>query len=91
MYQLKIDPRILERYPEYSALIIYARGLTNKPGDEYSTKLLREAERKQRAAFGDEKPSIHPHIAAWRRAFESFGAKPKKFLCSVEALLSRTL
>lgn len=91
MYKLKIDPRILEQYPNYSALIVYARGLTNKPGDEYSTKLLREAERKQRTAFGDEKPSTHPHIAAWRQAFESFGAKPKKFLCSVEALLSRTL
>lgn len=91
MYHLKIDPRILEQYPEYSALIIYARGLSNKPGDENSSKLLREAESKQRAAFGDEKPATHPHIAAWRQAFESFGAKPKKFLCSVEALLSRTL
>lgn len=91
MYHLKIDPRILEQYPTYSALIVYAHGLTNKPGDEYSIKLLREAEHKQRAAFGEEKPSTHPHIAAWRQAFESFGAKPKKFLCSVEALLSRTL
>ncbi|HEV2579911.1 MAG TPA: phenylalanine--tRNA ligase beta subunit-related protein, partial [Ktedonobacteraceae bacterium] len=46
---------------------------------------------RQRAAFADAKPATHPHIAAWRQAYESFGAKPKKILCSVEALLSRTL
>ncbi len=32
-----------------------------------------------------------PHIQAWREAYKSFGAKPKKFPCSLEALLSRTL
>ena len=90
-YQLKIDPRIIEQYPGYTALIIYAQGLFNGPGDEYSTKLLRQAESKQRAAFASEKPASHPHIAAWRQAYASFGVKPNKFLCSLEALLSRTL
>jgi DNA/RNA-binding domain of Phe-tRNA-synthetase-like protein len=90
-YRLKADPRIFERYPHYSALIIYAYGVTNQPSNERGTKLLREAEHRQRAAFGDAKPASHPHIAAWRAAYESFGAKPKKFLCSVEALLTRTL
>ena len=90
-YRLKADPRIFEKYPHYTALIIYAYNLCNQPSNEYSTKLLREAESKQRAAFGDTKPASHPHIAAWRAAYESFGARPKKFLCSVEALLTRTL
>lgn len=90
-YQLKIDPRIIEKYPRYTALIVYARGLSNGPGDEYSTRLLRKAEQKQRAIFAAEKPASHPHIAAWREAYKSFGAKPNKFLCSLEALLSRVL
>src|SRR5258707_57195 len=90
-FQLKIDPRISEQYPGYSALIIYARGLSNGASDEGSTQLLREAESKQRAAFASEKPASHAHIAAWRQAYASFGAKPNKFLCSLEALLSRTL
>ncbi len=88
-YQLKIDPQIIERYPGYTALIIYARGLSNSASDEYSTTLLRKAEQAQRIAFAEEKPASHPHIAAWREAYRSFGAKPKKFLCSLEALLSR--
>ena len=90
-YQLKIDPRIIEKYPEYRALIIYARGLSNKPSDEYSTQLLRQAESERRATFANEKPSNDPHIAAWRQVYQSFGAKPSKFLCSLEALLSRVL
>lgn len=77
-YRLKADPQIFEKYPHYTALIIYAYGLSNQPGNEYSTKLLRDAESKQRAAFGDAKPASHAHIAAWRAVYESFGAKPKK-------------
>lgn len=90
-YQLKVDPRISEQYPGYTALIIYAQGLSNSASDEYSTRLLREAESEKRAAFASEKPASHPHIAAWRQAYASFGVKPNKFLCSLEALLSRTL
>jgi DNA/RNA-binding domain of Phe-tRNA-synthetase-like protein len=90
-YQLKIDPRIIEQYPGYTALIIYAQRLSNGPSNEYSTQMLREAESRQRAAFASEKPASHPHIAAWRQTYASFGAKPNKFLCSLEALLSRTL
>src|SRR5690348_2418086 len=90
-YRLKADPRIFEKYPHYTGLIIYAYGLSNQPSNEYSTRLLREAESRQRAAFGEAKPASHPHIAAWRTVYESFGARPEKFLCSVEALLNRTL
>ena len=90
-YQLRVDPRIIENYPGYTALIIYACGLSNGPADEYSTTLLREAQEKQRAAFAGEKPASHPPIGAWREAYKSFGSKPNKFLCSLEALLSRVL
>lgn len=90
-YKLKITPHIIEKFPEYTAFVIYAQGLENRPSDEYSTGLLRSVESKQREAFGTEKLSSHPHIAAWREAYKSFGSKPSKYLCSVEALLSRTL
>src|ERR1051326_1049525 len=65
-YRLKADPRIFEKYPHYTALIIYAYDLSNQASNEYSTKLLREAESRQRMVFGDAKPASHPHIAAWR-------------------------
>jgi DNA/RNA-binding domain of Phe-tRNA-synthetase-like protein len=31
----------------------------------------------------------HPHLAAWRDAFRSFGVKPKRAVCSAEALIAR--
>ena len=90
-YKLKVTPKIFEKYPEYNAMVIYAQDLENQPSDEHSTKLLREAENRQRQAFGTEKVTSQPHIVAWRNAYKSFGAKPSKYLCAVEALLSRTL
>ncbi len=90
-YKLNIAPNIFEKYPKYQALVIYVQNLENQPSNKRSTQLLREAENKQRQVFGSEKASSHPHIAAWRSAYKSFGAKPSKYCCAVEALLSRTL
>lgn len=91
MYRLRVDARIQEQFPDYAVLVIYARGLGNRPSTERSIGLLREAEQRQREAFGAEKASTHPHIAAWREAFGRFGAKPSRYLCSVEALIGRVL
>ena len=91
MPRLRLDPAVAERFPGYSALIIYAYDLTNGPSDDGSIAALRSAEQHARNAFGGEKPSGHPHIAAWRQAYAAFGAKPSRFPCSVEALLDRAL
>jgi DNA/RNA-binding domain of Phe-tRNA-synthetase-like protein len=34
-------------------------------------------------------PLDHPHLVAWREAFRAFGAKPKRYQCSAEALIRR--
>ncbi len=90
-YRLKLGPAIGEKYPDYRALIIYAEGLRNGQSDEHSLEILGQAEAQARQTFGESKPAEHPHIATWREAYKSFGAKPSKYPCSVEALLSRTL
>lgn len=90
-YQLVIDPLVQERFPGYSAVILYARGLVNGPGTPESTAILREAEAHCRSLLTMEMLANHPHIAAWRETYRAFGSKPKKYLCSVEALLTRVL
>ena len=90
-YSLSIDPRILERYPTYSLLILYAEGLNNGSSDAQSSTLLRQAEQYCRETIAPETFTTQPHIAAWREVYRSFGAKPKKYPCSLEALLSRVL
>ncbi len=90
-FQLRLDPRLIARFPDYTALVLYAEDLTNGPSDAQSTAALRAAEQEQRAAFAGHKAAEHPHIQAWRAVYGAFGAKPSKYRCSVEALLARTL
>jgi len=90
-YELRIDPRVADRFPDYSALIIYATGLVNGPSDEASIAALRDGGREAREQLAGTRPADHPHIAAWRRTFSAFGAKPSKYPSSVEALLGRVL
>jgi DNA/RNA-binding domain of Phe-tRNA-synthetase-like protein len=91
VFDVRVDPEIFETYPGYAVLVVYASALTNRDSSDESIALLREAEAQAREAFGEKKPASHPHIAAWREAYRTFGSKPSKFLCSVEALMSRTL
>jgi DNA/RNA-binding domain of Phe-tRNA-synthetase-like protein len=91
MSQAIIHPEILERYPHYSGVVLYAKNLENRASDATSSALLERAEIEARATFLDGKASEHPHIVAWRNAFQNFGVKPSKMLCSAEALISRVL
>jgi len=50
---------------------------------------MRQAEHKAAVLFNGVSLGEHPHIASWRSAYQSFGAKPKKYPSSVEALLTR--
>jgi DNA/RNA-binding domain of Phe-tRNA-synthetase-like protein len=89
--RLRLDPAVADRFPTYSGLIVYAFGLANGPSDAASVARLRAAEATARLAFADQRPADHPHVAAWRRAYAAFGAKPSKYPCSVEALAGRTV
>jgi DNA/RNA-binding domain of Phe-tRNA-synthetase-like protein len=91
MFELRLDSQVQAKFPGYTGLILYAAGLTNGPSDPATVRLLRETEAAKRAEFGENKPTAHPHIAAWREAYQQFGVKPSKYPCSVEALLSRVL
>jgi len=90
-YRLRVSPDIWARHPDYVAFVVYARNLTNGPSNEGSSGSLRAAEHAAREAFGPIQPAEHEHIAAWRRAFQTFGCNGNRYPCSVEALLRRTL
>lgn len=90
-YRLVVDPRIFEQFPHYQTLIIYVEGLVNGSSDAESIELLRAAEQDCRASLTRDTLALQPHVAAWRQAYQRFGAKPKKYPCSLEALLARTL
>jgi DNA/RNA-binding domain of Phe-tRNA-synthetase-like protein len=91
IHHLTIDAHIFEQFPDYQALILYAEEIKNFPSTQESVALLRSAEQECRNVLTLETLAQHPHIVAWRDAYRRFGAKPKKYPCSVEALLQRTL
>jgi DNA/RNA-binding domain of Phe-tRNA-synthetase-like protein len=82
-------PEIIERYPTIRAGVLHATSLANGPSPPalsaaYVAEQRAVLERLEGAALAD-----LPSIAAWRRAFSAFGAKPTQYRSAVEALLRR--
>jgi DNA/RNA-binding domain of Phe-tRNA-synthetase-like protein len=80
---------VSERYPAIHAGVIHAVGLDNVPS---SDDLLDAFGAEQRAAgerLSETGIADLPSIAAWRRAFSGFGAKPTQYRNAAEALLRR--
>ncbi len=83
------DDAVAERYPTICAGVIHATNLANGPSspellDEYRAQQRAASERLNATAIAD-----LPSIAAWRRAFARFGAKPTQHRNAAEALLRR--
>jgi DNA/RNA-binding domain of Phe-tRNA-synthetase-like protein len=89
--RIRLHPDIPARFPSARIAVVYGWGLTNGPSDESSGAMLQAACRKAGEILGPEKPASHPHIQAWRTAYQAFGAKPSKYLCSAEALIQRAV
>lgn len=84
-----VDPSVLELRPDYRALLLTVRGIVPGPSDDTSEALLHRAEAAARTALVDHAVEDLPHVAAWRDAYRSFGAKPQRTRNSLEALLRR--
>lgn len=83
------DQAVTGQYPAVRAGVIHATGLSNGPGPP---DLLAEYRAEQRAAcarLAETPVADLPSIAAWRRAFTRFGAKPTQYRNAAEALLRR--
>ncbi len=84
-----VDEAVFLLRPDYRALLVAVGGLAAGESDEKSEVLLRAAEEAARAELGDWAPEELPHVAAWRDAYRSFGARPQRTRNSLEALLRR--
>jgi DNA/RNA-binding domain of Phe-tRNA-synthetase-like protein len=85
----RYDPAVLERYASIRCGIAHARSVSNTPSseellDEYGAQQNETQERLRSTPIGQ-----LLSIAAWRRAFTSFGAKPTQHRNAAEALLRR--
>ncbi len=81
-----IDSAVLEKFPGLNLGLLVVKGIDNKGEAPEVITLIREREEEIRQKFQKDKLSENPKIASWRAAYSSFGAKPKKYKCSVENL-----
>jgi DNA/RNA-binding domain of Phe-tRNA-synthetase-like protein len=86
---VSVQEQVTELRPDYTALLVVAEGLQPGPSDAASDALLRDAEAGALAVLAGRPPAELAPVAAWRNAYQAFGAKPKRTRPSVEALLRR--
>ncbi len=84
--QFKIDDQIFRQFPSLNIGIVVAKGIDNKSESRDALALLTVQSNKIRAKYNLETLKELPKMNAWRDAYKSFGAKPKKHTCSVENL-----
>jgi DNA/RNA-binding domain of Phe-tRNA-synthetase-like protein len=83
------DPAVLERFPTIRAGVIHATGLVNTPSASELQDRYRVEQQAVSERLSDVPIAKHPSIAAWRRVFTAFGAKPTQHRNAAEALLRR--
>jgi DNA/RNA-binding domain of Phe-tRNA-synthetase-like protein len=85
----RYDPAVLERYPSIGCGVVHAGGVSNTPSSERLLDDYRAQQKETRQRLRATPVSELPSIAAWRRAFAGFGAKPTRHRNAAEALLRR--
>jgi DNA/RNA-binding domain of Phe-tRNA-synthetase-like protein len=91
--QLTIDPQFTALFPDVTIGCVSGRIRAERPDARRTILELREAaEAKVRALpFDRERLTSHPHIGAWRAAYQKFGVKAKSHQPTHEALVRRIL
>src|SRR5437660_863964 len=89
MSTVQYHPAILARYPNIVGGVILAEGMTNGPTPDGLRAAFQEEQQTTLKRIGDTPLSQIASIAAWRRAFSSFGVVPTQYRSAAEALLRR--
>ena len=86
-----VAKNVFELRPDYLALIIAIDGIQPSPSNSTSSQLLLSAETTAKSRISSTVVTEIPEIKAWRETYKSFGAKPKKYQSSIEALTRRAV
>jgi DNA/RNA-binding domain of Phe-tRNA-synthetase-like protein len=89
--KIRIANSIAETYPDLRIGVILGSGIDNTGTDSALNELKRNRAAKFRESYTTENLMANPYIEAWRETYRSFGAKPKKYKPTAEALLRRII
>ena len=85
----KVDPKIFKEFPGAVIGVVAAYDIKNSKSSKQVMDLLKQSQERISKKIKREDIKEHPHVAPWREAYRKFGAKPKKYLPSVENLVTR--
>lgn len=89
--KFRINKEIFEKFPDLNIGVVIAKDIDNTGGSVEILSLIKEKSREIKENYQTDTLSQNPKINAWRKAYSSFGAKPKKNKCSVENLYRMVL
>lgn len=89
--RFRVVDALFERFPDLAIGVVIATGIDNRRHGSAAVSFLREQIDAVRSSWTPGRLETDPRIAAWREAYRSFGAKPKKHRCSVENMIRTIL
>lgn len=87
--RFEVSPDVFELLPDACFGVVAVRGVDNSRAYPEVGELLHQAIAECEAALGGAKVKESPEISPYREAFRALGINPNKFMCSIEALLTR--
>ena len=85
----QVAQEVFDKLPTACFGAVAVRGLDNTRQIPELEEMLQENIKVCEAYFADKKPKETPDIVPYREAFRALGINPNKYLCSIEALLTR--
>lgn len=87
--EFRVEDRVFESLPTLCFSIVVAFGLDNSQKNSNVGRLLEENSLLCQQSLADANVKEYPAVACYRGAFRKLNINPNKFMCSIEALLSR--
>ena len=86
-----VDKKFFEKVDNACFGIIIARGIDNTKKYDFIEKMLADEIISIEKEYRDKKVKELPEIELYREAFRKLDINPNKYMCSIEALVSRTV
>lgn len=86
-----VEQAIWEMFPGMLLVTISGKDLDNQTEREPISQMLQEAQTALKEGWQYPNPQSHPHIAAWRQAYQKMGVSGKNFPSAIESLTRRVL
>ena len=89
--KFKVDKKFFDKVDNACFGVIIARGIDNTKKYDFIEKLLEDEINSIEEEYRDKKVKELPEIELYREAFRKLDINPNKYMCSIEALVSRTV